>query len=105
MENDSLFPAPLSDPGDILNDANLIVDIHHGDQNRVRSTCCDKHIPVDQSVVFDIEIGYLEPLALEFSAGIQRCLVLGANGNNVSALFFIEMGSPFHRQVDRLRSP
>src|SRR5205823_14894136 len=44
----------------------------------------------------------LEALPLEPLGGIQRRLVLGADRDDVIALFLVELGGPLERQIDAL---
>ncbi len=49
----------------------------------------------------DVEVGDLESFALELAHGIERRLVLGADGHQVLALVLVEVRRALHREIDR----
>ena len=102
VENDAARTAHFADRRYILDDADLIVDVHHRDQNRVLAQHRLDLLQIEQSIRPDVQIGHLEALALELSHGVERRLMLGPDGDQVPALVLVEVGSALHSQVDRL---
>ena len=103
VEDDAALAGDLADRGDVLDDADLVVDRHHRHHDGVRT-----QRGLDQAVVLNIEVGDLEALALELAHRVQRGLMLGLDRDQVAAFVLVELGRPFQSQIDRLggtRSP
>ena len=101
MKNHALATANLTDFGDRLNDADLVIDEHHRDQNRLRTHRRFQHVEVEQAVVAHVEIRHLETFALKVAARIEHRLVLSLDGDQVFALARIEARRTLQRQVVR----
>ena len=93
MKNNSALATELAKPRDVLNDANLVVDEHHGKKNGVFPNGLFEGGEIDKAVFLDIKVGHLKAFSLKLSAGVERCLVLGFNRNDVAPAVFVEVGS------------
>ena len=108
VEDDPAFTAHRADGGDVLDDADLVVDQHHRDQDRVGTQCVAQAVQIQQAVLLHVEVGHLEALAFELAAGVEHRLVLGLHRDDVLAARLVEMGGALERQVvglGRARGP
>jgi len=103
VQHDAARAAQLADRGDVLDHADLVVDEHHRDEQRVGADRGGQHIEVEQPVRLDVEIAHLEALALEFAHRVEHGLVFGAHGDQVLAARCVELRGALDRQVVRLR--
>ena len=99
VEDDAALAAHRADRRDILDHADLVVDEHHRDHDRVRPHRRLQPVEVEQAVFLDIEVGDLETLALEFTHRIEHRLVLGLDGDQVLAAGLVEMRGALQRKV------
>ena len=105
MEEDLAGAAQLTDGGDILDNADLVVDVHQADQNGVIAQRRLQLLQADQTVGLRIQVGDLEALALQMAARVQHRLVFGLAGDDVLALLLVEVGNPLDGQVVGLGRP
>lgn len=74
MEEDLVLAADLADLLDGLDDTNLVVDHHHGDDGRIGADGSPQLIEVKHPVRIDREVGDLEALLLEVAARVEHAL-------------------------------
>ena len=70
VQDDALRAGELANARNILNYANLVIDVHHGDQNRIGADGCLQLVKINQTIGQYVEVGYFKPFPLEFTAGI-----------------------------------
>ena len=92
----------LADRRDVLDDADLVVHVHHRHDDRVRPQRRFELREVEQPVVVHVEIGDLEAVALQLAHRVERRLVLGLHRDEVLALVLVEVRRALEREVDRL---
>jgi hypothetical protein len=88
-----------------LDDADLVVDGHDGDERRVGADGFLELGEVDQAVGADREVGDLEAFLLEVPAGVEDALVLGLGGDDVAAAVAVEAGDALDGDVVALGGP
>src|SRR5207253_8929125 len=76
VEYDAAAAADFPDRRNILNHADLVVDVHDGGQDRVRPQRGLELLEIDEPVFLDGEIRDLEPAAPELAHGGARSLLL-----------------------------
>ena len=96
------FAADLAQRGDVLDDADLVVDHHHRHQDGIRAQRSLERIEAEQTIVLDIQVGHFKALAFEPRTGIQHRLVFGLDGNDVLAALGVEIRRALDGQVVRL---
>ena len=102
VEDDAFFTAQSANGGDVLDDANFVVDEHDADQNGVWANRSFENVHVDQAVGLNIEVTHFKTLALEFTHRVQNRFVLGFDGDEVLAFGLVEMRRAFDSEVVRL---
>ena len=102
VEEDLALTQHLADGGNVLDDADLVVDVHDRDQDGVRPDGGLQVLQVDQAVFLHIQQRHLEALALQLAHGVERGLVLGLDGDEVATALLVEVGGTLEREVDRL---
>ena len=102
VEDDALLAADLAQRGDVLDDADLVVDHHHRHQDGIRAQRSLERIEAEQTIVLDIQVGHFKALAFELPTGIQHRLVFGLDGNDVLAALGVEIRRALDGQVVRL---
>ena len=93
----SLAILPISAIG--LIDANFVVGIHDGDQNRFRRDGLAHVFGIDAAVFLHRQISDFVAVFLEALAGIQHGLVLDGLGDDVIALFAVHFRDALDHQV------
>jgi hypothetical protein len=86
VENNALLAADFTQFGDRLNDADLVIDVHHRNQHGIRANRCLEDIQIKQAVLLDVEVSRLEALTLHFAHRVENCLVLGLHRDDVLPL-------------------
>src|SRR5690606_436180 len=81
----------LTDGGDVVDGADLVVDVHDRHQDGVLAQRRLDHGRSHQAVFARLEIGHLEAFALQLAGGIQHRLVLDLRGDDVLALGAVEV--------------
>ena len=99
VKNNVLFAAQRTNGGNVLDHANLVVDEHDTDQNRVRPDRSLQHFQVKQPVCLHVEVAHFKALPFQLAAGIEHRLVLGLDRDDVLAPGLVEAGRAFERQV------
>src|SRR5208282_3514810 len=100
VENDPLLFRELADFANRMNRADLVVRVHDRDQHGLVGNRPADRIRIDHSVLVDRQIGDRRlALALQRSAAIEHSLVLGHAGDDVVALFLVELDDALDRQV------
>mmetsp|Transcript_91930 Transcript_91930/g.265179 ORF Transcript_91930/g.265179 Transcript_91930/m.265179 type:complete len:207 (+) Transcript_91930:634-1254(+) len=98
-----------ADPADLLHGlhhADLIVDMHHGDERGVWADRVLQLLQIDDTVSAYAQVCHLEALLdLQAPARRQNALVLSLRRHNVLLLASIERGDALDRQIVRLRRP
>jgi hypothetical protein len=79
------------DRRDILDHADLIVHVHHRYQHRIGAQCRLHLRRIDTAVAVRREVAHRPAAPLQFAAGIQYRLVLGAHGDEVTATIAVVM--------------
>src|SRR2546430_8165224 len=108
VEDDAFRAADLADLGDRLDHADLVVHHHHRNENGVGAQRRLELLQVEQPVLLRVEVGRLEPLALEFAHRVEHRLVLGLHRGDVLALAPVEIRRALDREVvafGRARGP
>ena len=93
---------------DVLDHADLVIHVHDRNQDGFGSDSCFKLFQIDQAIGFRIQVGYLVTFTLQMAASIQHSFVFGFTGDDVVALFSIEVGHTLYGEVirfGRTRSP
>ena len=103
MEDDAAASAQLAEYRNVLNHADLVVHEHDRRQNGVWPQRGLEALHVDQAVGQHVEVGNLEPLPLQLTHRIERGLVFGFDGDQVLALFLVEVRGTFDGKIDGLR--
>ena len=85
MQQHALFVAQRTDGGDVLDHADLVVDVHDRGENGVGAQGLREPVEVEQAVRLRIEVGDLEAFALQFAEAVQHRLVFGLAGDEVFA--------------------
>src|ERR1700679_3693047 len=88
-----------TDRRDVLYYADLIVDVHEGNQHRVRAQRGGNLGWIQQSFPIRNQVGNLPAAPLQLPAGIEHGLVLGARGHDVTAALAVILSDTKNRQV------
>ncbi len=80
------------DRGDVLDDADFVVDVHDGDQHRIGLQRRSDLSGVEQSAASGLKVRYAPSAALEFTARIEHRLVFRACRDDVSSGFALVVG-------------
>mmetsp|Transcript_15032 Transcript_15032/g.35474 ORF Transcript_15032/g.35474 Transcript_15032/m.35474 type:complete len:690 (-) Transcript_15032:2922-4991(-) len=99
VEDDAALAAQRAQRDDVLDDADLVVDVHDRGQDGVRAKRGLEGGQVDEAVRQHVEIGYVEALALQLAHRVQHGLVLGLDGDQVLAAGLVELGRALQREV------
>src|SRR3970040_2511537 len=91
MKQDASATGKLSDRRQVLNNTDLVVDVHQGHEHRVRAQRRRQLVEIDKTILFRVEICYFKTFALEMAAGIEHGLVFGLAGNDVLAFALVEL--------------
>lgn len=91
MERNVSLSTDLPDFFDWLDHPNLVVHRHDGDEPGVGPDGGSERIEVDDAVGVNGEVGDVEALLLEITAGVEDALVLRLGGDDVALLLFIEV--------------
>ena len=102
VEDDAALATQRADRRDVLDHADLVVDEHHRDDDRVRPQRRLQHLEVEEAVLLHVEIRHVEALALEFAHRVEHRLVLGLHRDEVLAARLVEVRRALQRQVVRL---
>ena len=86
---------------DVLDHADLIVDVHDGHQHGVRLQRRGNLLGLNEAAAVRRQIGDPPAAPFEFAAGIEHRLVLGAPRHDVPAALAVIFGDPEDRQVVR----
>ena len=104
VEHDAVPAAHLADRGDVLDDADLVVDRHDGHENRVGTDCGLKGLKVKQTVFLDVHVRDFIALGLKVAHGVEHGLVLGLHGDEVPSLVLVEVRGALDGEVVGLGS-
>ena len=99
MEEDAALTAQIADGGDVLHHTDLIVDVHNRHQHRIVAKGVSQLLQIERAVVARVEIRDAVALVLQLRTGVQDRFMFCGAGNNVTALFLMEAGSPFYGEV------
>ncbi len=99
MEHDVAFAAELADGGDVLDDADFVVDVHDADEDGVVSQRGFEFVQVDQAVGFGVKVGDFVTFAFQLAAGVEHGFVFGFAGDDVFAVLLVEVRRAFDREV------
>jgi SHS2 domain-containing protein len=102
VEDDAALTADRADRRDVLDHADLVVDEHHRDQDRVRPQRRLELVEVEQAVFLHVEVGDVETLALQLAHRVEHRLVLCLHGDQVLAARLVELRRALDREVVRL---
>ena len=90
-----------ADGGQVLDYAGFVVDEHDGGQNRIWPQRCFEDFKIEQAVFLHIKVAYLEAFPLQLATGVQNCLVLRFERDDVLALAGVEVRRALDRQIVR----
>jgi hypothetical protein len=99
VEQDAARAAQSPDRPDVLDDTDLVVHVHQRDEDRVRAQRRLDLAGSDDAVRTRLEVGDLEPLALELAAGGQHRRVFGPRGHEVPPARLVEARRAEQREV------
>ena len=99
VKNNVLLAAQRANGGNVLDHANLVVDKHDADQNRVGPDRCLEHLHVKHSICLHLQVAHLKALTFQLAAGVKHRLVLGLDRDDVLAPCLVKTGRPFERQI------
>ena len=103
VEDDAVLMADRADRLEVLNDADLVVDRHHGDEDRVGTDGRTEGVHVDEAVLLDVEVGHLVALAFKMAHRVEHGLVLGLHRDEVTALVLVEVRGALDGEIVALR--
>jgi hypothetical protein len=87
--------------GERLDDADLVVHRHDRHDHGLVGDGVPQLVEVDQAVLLHRQVGDLEAVLLEVTAGIEHALVLGHRGDDVVLAVLVELGDAADREVVR----
>src|SRR6185312_8010773 len=99
VEQDALLAANLPDFGNGLDDADLVVAVHDGHENRFIGDRFPQHVEVDESVAFDGQVGDAVAVLLELLAGVEDRFVFRYRRDNVIPFFGVHLGDALDREI------
>ena len=102
VEDDALLLGQLPDRGHVLDRADLVVRVHHRDEDRLVGHRLANRVELDQPVGSHGHVRHLEALALQPLADVQARPLLDGRGDDVVALLPVHLGDALHREIDRL---
>lgn len=79
--------------------------MHHRNQCCVITKRVFEYLQIQQAILHRVQISYFKTISFELPAGIEHSLVFGFNGDNMLALFLIELCRTFNRQVVGFSGP
>src|SRR5690606_32381257 len=91
VEQHTAGAGQLTDGGDVVDGADLVVDVHDRDQDGVVAQRRLEHGRGDDAVVDVLEVSDIDALALVLASGVQDRLVYDLGGVDVLALGEIEV--------------
>src|SRR5882762_7483615 len=98
-EDNAVFLGNLSDFRHGIDDANLIVGIHDGDQNCFRRNRFTHVFRVDAAIALYRQIGDFVAVLFEALTGVEHSFMLNGLGDDVIALFAVHFGDALDHQV------
>ena len=99
VEDDAALAAHRADRRNVLDDPDLVVHVHDGNEDGVRAQRRLHLVEVEQAVFLNVEISHLEALALELAHRVEHCLVLGLDRDQMLAARLIELRGALQGQV------
>ena len=91
MKNHAAFAANRADGRNVLNHTNLIVHVHHADDDGVWSNGGLQRFQVKQAIGLHVQVGHFKALALELAAGVEHGFVLSLDRDQVFAFGLVKM--------------
>src|SRR5690554_917775 len=85
--------------GNVVNGADLVVDVHDGDQNAVLAQRILNLLRMNYAFLVRIQIGNFKTFTLQLAHGVQHGFVFDFGGNQVLALAAVEIGHALDGQV------
>jgi hypothetical protein len=101
VENDSICAREFTDRRDILNNTDLVIDVHYRNKNSLIGGSCFKRFHIQQAIFLRIQVSDGKTFTFELTAGIEYRLVLGFESDDVIAFLAIKMRSTLDRQIIR----
>lgn len=99
VKEDFLLPAQRTDFFQWLNNADLVVDCHDGDQGGVGSHSFLQLLHVNETIGLHGQVSDVKAALLEVSAGIEHAFMVRLTGYNVSPFVFVEAGHAFDGEI------
>src|SRR5690606_8266896 len=99
MEKHTTCAGQLTDRSDIVDGADLVVDVHDRHQHGVLAQRRLDHRHSDQAVFARLQIGDLETFTLELAGSVEHRLVFDLRGNDVLALATVEVRNTLDSEV------
>ncbi len=98
-EDNAVFLGNLADFLDRIDDADLIVGVHDGDQNRLRRDRLADVLGIDAAIPLHRQIGHLIAVLFQPLARVQHRFVFNRLSDDVVALFAVHLGNALDHQV------
>ena len=89
----------LTDTGNVINNTNFIVHMHDGNDGCIFTNRSVNLLRVNQAIGARFKVGNFKTFPFQLPAGIQHCLVFTLRGDALAALFLVQVGDSFYRQV------
>ena len=99
VEKDATAATEFSDCRDVLDHADLVVHVHHGNQGGVGADRALEFFQIDQPVGAHPQVSHLVAFALQFTTGVQNGLVLGPHRDQVFSLAVVKVGRTLDGEV------
>lgn len=97
--------AHFADCGNILNDADFVVDGHHGNERRVRTDGGFKLGKIEKAVFLNVHVGHFKTFGFKMAHGVKHSLVFGLDRNEVLALILVEVRNPLIARLSASVAP
>ena len=99
VEKHATRTGQLTERSNIVNRADLIIDVHDRHQNGVFTQRSFNQRRRNQTVFARLKISHLKAFTLKLAHGVEHRFVLDLRGNQVLAFTLVEVGNAFDRQV------
>ena len=99
MKQDFFAAAQVADGGDVLYDADFVVDVHDGDEGGVCTQRGFKFVDINEAIGFGVEIGDFIAFAFQLPAAVEYRFVFGFAGDDVFTTLGVKMRGTFDGEV------
>ena len=101
MKNNLAVTTDFANGGNILNNTDLVIDVHNGYHGGVVTQCSLELFQVQQAIRLRIHVGHFITLAFQLATAIQYRLVLGLECDDVLAVLLVEVCRALDREIIR----